>query len=99
MGARHSAGRHVAGGADASTPFASLASWQITSGAEAGALASPYSGGFADFLATTQGVWGLALQPLPFPQVPTPPPSSTTTTTTAPSGGTGGTVVTPAFTG
>jgi hypothetical protein len=94
----------VAAGQDASVPFASLATWQIASGDEAGALSSPYSSGFADFLATTQGVWGLALQALPFPQLPTPPPptSSTTSTTTGGSGGTGGTggaTVTPAFTG
>ena len=57
----------------------------IPAGLDAGALASPFSDGFADPFATYQGVWGLALQPFPFaaavvapvPVVPQPPVDST----------------------
>ncbi len=53
----------TAGGA---TPLDSLASWVVPAGdADAGALASPYSGGFADLYATYQGVWGLTLTAVP----------------------------------
>ena len=52
-------------------PLSSLLSWIVPSGAEAGALSSPYSAGFADTFATYQGVWGLAQPAFPLP-VPTP---------------------------
>lgn len=61
------------------TPLSSLQSWIVTGGSEAGALASPYSGGFADTFATYQGVWGLAQAAFPLPE---PTPSEPTTTTT-----------------
>jgi hypothetical protein len=86
------------GGGD---PMASLESWVVTSGADAGALASPFSAGFADIFATYQGVWGLAEQPFPF-EAPAPVPPTTTTTTTAPvpdDGAAPAVVATPAFTG
>ena len=58
------------------TPLSSLESWIVPCGDEAGALASPYSGGFADTFATYQGVWGLAEAafPLPVPSRPSRPP-------------------------
>jgi hypothetical protein len=92
---------------DGGTPYSSLVSWQITSGADAGALASPYSDGDYDFLATFQGLWGLAAQPFPLPVLPAPTPTttttapgpSTTTTTVRGGGGASPVVVTPAFTG
>jgi len=92
-----------AGGGD---PVSSLASWIVASGPEAGALASPYSGGFADLFATYQGVWGLAQVAFPLP-APTPSPTTTTTTTTSASQAVtndapttaSGAVVTPSFTG
>jgi hypothetical protein len=90
------------------TPLGSLQSWIVASGAEAGALASPYSGGFADLFATYQGVWGLAEVAFPLP-VPTPsgPTTTTTSTPTGPApGGAGGlagaagaVTVAPSFTG
>ncbi len=71
----------TAGGA---TPLDSLASWIVPTGdADAGALASPYSGGFADLYATYQGVWGLTLTAFPF-TMPLGVEPTTTTTTTAP---------------
>jgi hypothetical protein len=75
------------------TPLSSLQSWIIASGADAGALSSPFSAGFSDLFATFQGVWGLALQPFPLPAAPAPPTTSTSTstTTTTPSTGTAGT--------
>jgi len=98
------AGQSPTGGGwtvDGGNPLTSLQSWIITSGDEAGALASPYSGGFADTFATYQGVWGLAQVAFPLP-VPTPS-APTTTTTTAPTPTTDGStrpdVVNPAFTG
>ena len=68
------------------TPLGSLEAWVIPAGLDAGALASPFSDGFADPFATYQGVWGLALQPFPFvaavvppvPVVPQPPVDPTT---------------------
>ena len=67
------------------TPLGSLEAWVIPAGLDAGALASPFSDGFADPFATYQGVWGLALQPFPFaaavppvPVVPLPPVDPTT---------------------
>lgn len=63
------------------TPLQSLASWIIRSGSEAGAVASPYSGGYGDFFATYQAVWGLAMQPFPLIPVQVIDPPSTTTTT------------------
>lgn len=82
------------------TPRSSLQSWIIPSGEEAGALASPYSGGFADTFATYQGVWGLAEAAFP---LPTPQPSEPTTTTTSTPGTTPVAVeavsITPSFTG
>lgn len=50
-------GPFAAGGAD---PVSSLRSWVIVSGADAGAVASPYSSGGADLYATYQAMWGLA---------------------------------------
>ncbi|MCD9623096.1 hypothetical protein [Rhabdothermincola salaria] len=101
-------GEWAVGGQD---PLVSLETWVIASGADAGALSSPFSDGFADVFATYQGVWGLALAPFPLP-VPPPPPASTTTTTsttstttevapasTAPTPSGPGVVVTPRFTG
>ena len=82
-------------------PLSSLESWIVPSGDEAGALASPYSAGFADTFATYQGVWGLAQAAFPLP-VPTP---SEPTTTTAPASPTTepaaveAVTVSPAFTG
>jgi hypothetical protein len=77
----------------------SLVAWQITSGAEFGAIASPYSSGFADLFATYQAIWGLVPVTFPFLEptaAPTAPPDPTTTTTTmSVSAG----VVTPRFTG
>jgi hypothetical protein len=96
------------------TPASALVAWQLTSGPDTGALASPYSGGEADFLATFQGLWGLAEAAFPFPPLPAPGPSTTTTTTagggpttTAPPAGAAPTAaraaaavsVAPAFTG
>lgn len=80
------------------TPLSSLQSWIIASGDEAGALASPYSGGFADTFATYQGVWGLAEAAFP---LPTPQPSEPTTTTTSSTIAVAveGVAVTPSFTG
>jgi hypothetical protein len=104
----------VASGADPSgpawttaggTPASALVAWQLTSGADAGALSSPYSGGEADFLATFQGLWGLAEAAFPFPPLPAPGPSTTTTTinggptTTIGSTAAGAVAVAPAFTG
>ncbi len=83
-------------------PMSALVAWQLTSGADAGALASPYSGGEADFLATFQGLWGLAEAAFPFAPLPGPTPPSTTTTTTIPDGPVPvveAVSVTPAFTG
>jgi hypothetical protein len=84
------------------TPLSSLATWQISSGAEAGALASPYSAGFADLFATYQGVWGLAQVAFPLP-ASTPTTPSTPTTTPGEGTPTGGpavaATVTPSFTG
>ena len=92
-------------------PLASLETWVVAEGPDAGALASPFSDGFPDVYATYQGVWGLALAPFPLP-VPPPAPDSTTTTSSttpttsdvasgsdssAPSGP--GAVVAPRFTG
>ena len=76
----------------AATPLTSLEAWVIPSGDGAGALASPFSGGFADPFATYQGVWGLALSPFPFaapiapvdPIVPVDPIIPETTSTMAP---------------
>lgn len=105
------AGEDPTGGAwsvGGGTPYSSLAGWQITSGADAGALASPYSSGAADFLATFQGLWGLAMAPLPFPVLPAPMPTTTTTaptptptTTVVPGAAPAAAAVssTPAFTG
>jgi hypothetical protein len=87
------------------TPASALVAWQLTSGADAGALASPYSEGGADFLATFQGLWGLAEAAFPFPPLPTPGPTTTTTTTahdpstTIAVGAAGAVTVAPAFTG
>ncbi len=74
------------------TPLSSLESWVIPDGSDAGALASPFSGGFADPFATYQGVWGLALQPFPFadptvPVVPETPADTAMPTETAPPSG------------
>jgi hypothetical protein len=82
-------------------PLSSLRSWIIAGGAEAGALSSPYSGGFADTFATYQGVWGLAQAAFP---LPVPTPSEPTTTTTTPTSTTDpaeveADTVSPAFTG
>ena len=49
-------------------PLSSLESWIIASGADAGALASPFSAGFADLFATYQAVWGLAEAAVPAPR-------------------------------
>ncbi len=91
------------------TPMSSLRSWIVTSGADAGALASPYSGGAADLFATHQAVWGLAGATFPLPVVPLPtPPSTSVPPTEGPSAVDAGNataeavapvVVTPAFTG
>jgi len=62
----HSASWKTAGG----DPMSSLVGWQLTTGPDAGALASPYSGGFADLYATRQAIWGLA--EAPFPLLATP---------------------------
>jgi hypothetical protein len=50
------------GGGD---PVSSMSSWVIVSGADDGALASPYSAGYADLYATYQGIWGVLGRPLP----------------------------------
>jgi hypothetical protein len=86
------------------SPLASLQSWIIASGGEAGALASPFSGGFADTFATYQGVWGLAEVAFPLPTPQPSGPTSTTTTTSAPGTttvpvGVEAVSVTPTFTG
>lgn len=73
-------------------PVGSLLAWQVTAGADAGAMASPFSAGAADLFATRQAVWGLLLRPFPlgpasFPTgestTTAPPPSSSTTSSTA----------------
>jgi len=82
-------------------PLSSLLSWIVPSGAEAGALASPYSAGFADTFATYQGVWGLAQAAFPLP-VPTPTGPTTTTTPATPTtdpAAVDAVTVSPAFTG
>ncbi len=66
------------------TPLDSLTTWEVVSGPNAGALASPWSSGEPDLYATYQGEWGLLLAALPFPYTP-PVPSTTTSTTTEPS--------------
>ena len=88
----------VAAGVDPSTrilaghdPVSSLAGWVISSGPDAGAMASPWSSGSADLYATYQGEWGLLLAPLPFPYTTPIPPTTTTAGPPAP--------VAPAFTG
>jgi hypothetical protein len=83
-----------------------LATFVLTSGADAGALEASYAPG-ANFLATYQGVWGFTRTTFPFLAVTASGPT-TTTTTTAPSSSTTGPAaveavsavsVTPAFTG
>lgn len=91
------------------TPASSLTSWQLTSGPDAGALSSPYSGGYSDLYATYQGVWGLAAAPFPLPVIAAPAPSTTTTTSgpaappsttrTTPAPVVAAVVVSPRFTG
>jgi hypothetical protein len=83
------------GGGD---PLTSLRSWIDASGAEAGALSSPFSAGFADLFATYQGVWGLAQVafPLPVALAPVTPTTPTTPGTVPPAEAA---AVTPAFTG
>lgn len=66
------------------TPLSSLGTWIVATGADAGALSSPFSAGFADLFATYQAVWGLAQQPFPLPVLPVTVPTSTTTSTTTP---------------
>ena len=77
------------------TTLQSLASWIIRGGSEDGAVASPYSGGYSDFFATYEAVWGLAMQPFPLIPVQVIEPPSTTTSTAS----VGVAVVAPAFTG
>lgn len=73
-------------------PVGSLLAWQVTAGADAGAMASPFSAGAADLFATRQAVWGLLLRPFPlgpasFPTdastTTAPPPASSTSTSTS----------------
>jgi|GEM_PF-1040909 len=55
---------------DDGDPMTSLVAWQLTTGADAGALASPFSGGAADLYATRQAIWGLAEAPFPLQATP-----------------------------
>ena len=62
------------------TPLDSLIEWQIASGGEAGAFASPWSAGFADLYATYQSLWGGAGAVLPIVMpIADPVPSSSST--------------------
>ncbi len=77
-------------------PEASMNAWVITSGPDAGALASPYSAGAADLYASYQGLWGLTQRPLPTVLVvPVPEPIDGD----SPQVGDPSTPVAPSFTG
>jgi hypothetical protein len=106
-----STGRWVKGSA---TPLTSLLAWQIGCGlTDAGALASPFSGGSSDTFATIQGMFGLQGAPFPVPgpvtfraAVDPCAPATTTTTTVAstpttvvPTAAAAAVNATPAFTG
>ena len=57
-------------------PLSALMSWYIGSGTDLGAFASPWSGGEADFIATSQALWGMAMVAFPFPVLPPWSPDS-----------------------
>jgi hypothetical protein len=78
----------------AANPVSSLDGWVISSGADAGALASPYSSGEGDLFATFQGLWGQAQRPFPFAPAQIDDPSREPVAGRAEDG-----VVTPVFTG
>lgn len=67
-------GSWTVGGA---TPLASLESWQVSSGADLGAIASPWSGGAGDLYATYQAIWALAGVTWPYVVPAYDPPPTT----------------------